>query len=210
MTHSLHRRGSSDSLKNDYVFLSTPAIGFNEAGAAPRFERILEVVYEAEPTNIGSYDTGTVLAGATYEDIREELKDTARIRCVFSDLESVRTVLKKLKEEELGISIVISGLIEELLKVAREVGLCPHTANLSLGIHGRTDRLPSETALQFMTMCGHGMVSAELVEELIEDVKTGRYSPQQAAERMGRPCVCGIFNQHRAEQLLTELANDSS
>lgn len=209
MTHSLHRDGTAESLKNDYVFLSTPAIGFNHEGSAAKFERILEIVYEVGPTNIGSYDTGTVLTGVTFEQIRDELDDCARVRCVFSDLEEIRGVLQRLKEEDLGVSIVISGLIPEILDLAREMELCPHTINLSLGVQGNTDRLPSETVLQFMTMCGHGMVSKNLVEQMIEDVKAGRRSPRKAAERMALPCVCGIFNQKRAEALLTEIAENS-
>ncbi len=206
MTHSLHRRGSRESLKGDYVFLSTPAVGVNHEGCRPKMQRILEIVYQAGPTNIGSYDTGTVLTGVTYEDIRAELDDTGRIRCVFSDLKKVRAVLRRLKSEELGISIVISGLVDEVLQAAAEEGLCPHTANLSLGIHGATEKLPGETILRFMTMCGHGMVSAGIVEQLMDEVKEGKRKPKAAAELMARPCVCGIFNQERAADLLSEIA----
>lgn len=205
MTHSLHRKGRRASLERDYVFLATPAIGVNHVGCRPRLERILEIVYEVKPTNIGSYDTGTVLTGVTYDDIRAEMDDASRIRCVFSDLEDVRTVLRRLKEEDLGISIVISGLIDDVLRVAAEEGLCPHTVNLSLGIHGASEGLPGETVLHFMTMCGHGMISAGIVDRLIEDVKGGRRSAREAAEVMARPCVCGIFNQERAREMLTEI-----
>jgi len=197
-----------ESLKNDYVFLSTPAIGVNDEGAAPKFERILEIVYDAGPTNIGSYDTGTVLTGVTLEDIRREISDQGRIRCVFSDLDRVREVLQQLNEEDLGISIVISGLIDEIVEVAGQVGLCPHSANLSLGVQGNKKRLPNETVLQFTTMCGHGMVSPNLVRKLIEDVKTRRATPKKAAETMALPCVCGIFNQERAEALLTGILEE--
>lgn len=203
MTHSLHRRGHRESLESDYVFLATPAIGVNHVGCHPRLERILEIVYEVGPTNIGSYDTGTVLAGVTYDDIKAALHDASRIRCVFSDLDEVRTILRRLREEDLGISIVISGLIDEVLGVAAEEGLCPHTVNLSLGIHGSSEDLPGESILRLMTMCGHGMISAGIVDQLIEQVKRGHCSPREAAEVMARPCVCGIFNQQRARDLLT-------
>ncbi|MBL7211984.1 MAG: hypothetical protein ISS61_06370 [Desulfobacteraceae bacterium] len=63
--------------------------------------------------------------------------------------------------------------------------------------------------MQFNTMCGHGMVTTGLIEEVIADVKGDRCSPEEGAERLFHPCMCGIFNPHRAAKLLREEATPS-
>lgn len=201
MTHSLHRRGSSASLANDYVILVTPAVGFNDEGAPDKLREALEVVLEAEPANIGSYATGTVFAGATPEEIRQGLWEQPRVRCAFAGREQVKRVLEELKKKDLGLSVTVSGLTDEVLDLAREVGLKPHSINLSLGVWGNTAVLPSEDVLEFVTMCGHGLISRYLVEKAIDLVRRGRRTPEQAARMIAPPCVCGIFNPVRAAEL---------
>ncbi|MBC7338704.1 MAG: hypothetical protein H5U04_02390 [Firmicutes bacterium] len=201
MTHSLHRRGSSASLANDYVILVTPAVGFNDEGAPDKLREALEVVLEAGPANIGSYATGTVFAGATPEEIRKGLWEQPRVRCAFAGREQVKRVLEELKKKDLGLSVTVSGLTDEVLDLAREVGLKPHSINLSLGVWGNTAALPSEDVLEFVTMCGHGLISRYLVEKAIDLVRRGRRTPEQAARMIAPPCVCGIFNPVRAAEL---------
>ena len=43
-------------------------------------------------------------------------------------------------------------------------------------------------------MCGHGMVSHSLAKKMIDWVKEGRRTPEQAAAYMTRFCSCGVFN----------------
>ena len=208
MTHSLHRLGTRQSLENDYVFLATPAIGFNEKGSGCKLKKIVDIVYKAEPVNIGSYEVGTVLAGASVELIREKIADGSRVRCVFSDIEAVQQVVEELVKADLGISIVVSGLVDEIFEMAQRIGLQPHTVNFSSGIQGRVDRLPERPILDLVSMSGHGMVSAAVVERLVGDVLKGRSSPTEAARTMAKPCVCGIFNQQRAEALIGSIVRD--
>ncbi|HWT81320.1 MAG TPA: hypothetical protein VN648_21210 [Candidatus Methylomirabilis sp.] len=52
------------------------------------------------------------------------------------------------------------------------------------------------------TMCGHGMVPANLVEKLIREIKRGKKTVREAALELTRPCHCGIYNPARAERLL--------
>ena len=75
---------------------------------------------------------------------------------------------------------MVSGIIDRVREIAAEIGIDPHMVNLSLGIHGRTDRLPPADIREFTTMCGHGLVSPHLVRDTIRRVKTGK------VERMGR------------------------
>lgn len=53
MTHSLHREGSVEDLKRDYVILITPSIGFNDKGSGERLKRSLKILQEEGVTNIG-------------------------------------------------------------------------------------------------------------------------------------------------------------
>ncbi|MEW6398152.1 MAG: hypothetical protein AB1503_03165, partial [Bacillota bacterium] len=56
--------------------------------------------------------------------------------------------------------------------------------------------------LAITTMCGHHMISAQLVEKTIADVRRGKVKPATAARRLARMCPCGIFNHERAARLL--------
>jgi uncharacterized Zn finger protein len=51
-------------------------------------------------------------------------------------------------------------------------------------------------------MCGHGMVSFNLIRKMIEYVKLRRLTPKKAARIMAKCCECGVFNPARAEMLL--------
>ena len=202
MTHSLHRTGSTESLKNDYVILITPSVGINHKNSKPKLVKILDKILELKPTNIGSYETGTIYSGATIQEIKDQLSETPRVRCCFDDKEKIKELVKYIKDNDFGLSVTVSGLMEEILDFSEELDIKPHSVNLSLGIYGETERLPAEDVLDFITMCGHGMISKKLVQKLIEEVRNGKKTKRKAAEIMAKPCVCGIFNTERAKELL--------
>ncbi|MCX7781903.1 MAG: hypothetical protein N2491_13555 [Negativicutes bacterium] len=201
MTHSLHRRGTPDSLKEDYVLLVTAAADVNHWGSKEKLRQILEVVYAVGPANIGSYDTGTVLAGIKFEEIKAALAEVPRVRCSFSSREKIIEAVRRIKELDLGMSVTVQGPTDDILAWSKELGIKPHSVNLSLDIWGRKEELPSEEVLEFVTMCGHGLISQYLVQKLIDEVKAGKKTPREAAVLAGQPCVCGIYNPDRAENL---------
>ncbi len=208
MTHSLHRRGSACSLKDDFVILVTPAVNVNHVGSGPKLWKVLDIITEVGPNNIGSYETGTIYTGATIEEIRGNMPETPRVRCCFDSKEKMLEVVRRIKEEDLGLSVVLSGLNEDILDMCQELDIKPHSVNYSLGVHGATELLPPEEVLELITMCGHGMISKDLVVKAIEEVKKGKKSPYDAAVMVGQPCVCGIFNVSRAEKLLSKYIQD--
>jgi hypothetical protein len=59
-------------------------------------------------------------------------------------------------------------------------------------------------------MCGHGMVSHSLAKKMIDWVKEGRRTPEQAAACMTRFCSCGVFNPARAARILEQAARGES
>ncbi len=205
MTHSLHRRGSVDSLKDDFVFIARSSVDVNRKGCGPKFHRIRQILHEAGPANAGMMETGENMARGNFVDTwLARTSDDTIIAATFSSREKVKRVLRQLKEEDLGISITISGLISEVFGLAQEVGLKPHTVNLSLGVHGRTDLLPTEETLQVTTMCGHALAATSLARELKAKIRAGGITAKEAARQLAEPCVCGIFNVERAEAMLKD------
>jgi hypothetical protein len=57
-------------------------------------------------------------------------------------------------------------------------------------------------------MCGHGMIAANLVLDVIKKVKSGKITCKAGAKLLSEPCVCGIYNPDRTERLLEEYANE--
>jgi len=207
MTHSLHREGTLDSLERDYAIFVYPARGFNESNSASRVRHLAELIYLAEPSNmIVSSLRRNLYSGVRPEEVLASIKDGARIYSTFNSRAKIKEALLHIQKSDAGISIVVSGLIDRVREIAAELGLNPHTINLSLGIHGRTDRLPPPDLRQFTTMCGHGMVSPSLVRDVIRRVKTGRLNFWEGSLILTGPCTCGIYNPHRSEELLQDLA----
>lgn len=204
MTHSLHRVGAEDTFQDDYVLISRPAMGFNHVGCTPKVQRTLEIIFQEGPTNLGSLTTQENLTlGIDPQAMIAKTEDDSPVMCCFYEREKVVNVLKRLKEEEIGLSVVVTGLIDKVSDICREVGLTPHSVDISLGIHGDTELLPEEEIMCITTMCGHGMIAAGLVEQMKKAVQGGRMPPEVAARILAKPCYCGIFNQKRAENLLS-------
>ncbi len=124
---------------------------------------------------------------------------------MFTEKEKIRKTLARIMEMNEGISIMVSGVIDRVRELAAELGLKPHTMNLSLGIHGRTDRLPPADIRQFTTMCGHGMVSPRLVRDVIRRIKTGKLDLWEGSVVLAGPCTCGIVNPYRSAEMLKDL-----
>ena len=204
MTHSLHRRGNSHNLADDFVLLSMSAKGFNEEGSGEKLRQFLKILLDHGPVNYGDMRTGNRFAKLR-EDIEGNVGDTSIVHGVFNDPAVVSRVLQRLKESDIGISVVVSGIHDTTERCCREAGLEKHTVEHSMGIFGRVDRLPDDEILELTTMCGHGMVPANLVEKLIVEIKKGKKNCEEAGQELARPCHCGIFNPARAAKLLRTL-----
>jgi hypothetical protein len=204
MTHSLHRCGNDESLRKDYVLLCTPAKGVNDQGAAEKLRRILDIVMDVGPCNIGFYGHGSLLTNVSIDEVKKKFHDNSRVRCCFDDREKLKEALKRIKNEDLGLSITVSGLISELKEISNELKIRPHTINVSCGIFGKVDRLPAKEVMEISTMCGHGMISFALVKDVVKRLLEGKLSYNEAIHQLGEPCTCGIFNPSRAHQILKD------
>ena len=207
MTHSLHREGTIESLEKDYCMLIYPARGWNTEGVTPKLQHILELVFLENPSNLlVKMLHKNMYSGVTREEMIDSVSENSRAYCVFNRKESLVNALKAIKAADEGVSIVVSGLIDRVREICAEVGLDPHTINMSLGVHGRTELLPPPDIRQYTTMCGHGMVSPGLIRDAIRRVKTGKLSMWEMSIVLAKPCACGIYNPHRSEELLQQMS----
>jgi hypothetical protein len=208
MTHTLHRLGRERKyLEEDFVVLAMPSKDINHEGSGPKLRRFLEMALKAGAVKIGDCRKGNEYHQKGIDQVLKNVEDRAVVHAVFKDMESLKVLLSAVKEADLGMSVVISGLFDRVEQCCREVGLEKHTVNQSLGRWGRTEKLPPDTILELNTMCGHGMVTASLIEDVAAQVRSGGCTPEEGAERLFRPCMCGVFNPHRAAELLKALAS---
>jgi hypothetical protein len=193
-------------LERDYVLFIYPARGFNYKGSAPKVRRLVELLYASGPVNmIPTSLRRNMYSGVTNEEILDSITvEGTRVYSVFNNREKIKEALIRIKEADEGISIMVSGLTDRVREIAVETGIDPHMINLSLGIHGRTDRLPPADIREFTTMCGHGVVSPYLVRDVIRRVKAGKVSEWEGSLIMAEPCTCGIYNPYRSVELLRE------
>ncbi len=206
MTHSLHREGPLDLLDKEYVLFIYPARGFNYDGSGPKARRLMEMLYTQGPANmLVTSLRRNMYSGVPQEEILGSIKDGSKIYSVFTEKEKIKKTLARIMEMDEGLSIMVSGVIDRVRDLAGELGLKPHTINLSLGIHGRMDHLPPADIRQFTTMCGHGMVSPRLVRDVIRRIKTGKLDFWEGSLILAGPCTCGIYNPERSREMLEDL-----
>jgi len=206
MTNTLHRQGTSESLKNDYVIFAHSAEGITREGSAPKLQEFMKICLKYDPVNIGDGKQGNIHQdNIDIQRLISNQGDGAGAAAVFTDLNTLQKVIEELIKADLGISINISGLLDGVQQCCRNAGIERHSVEHSLGFWDAKDRLPEREILEFNTMCGHGMVSFNLIRKMIEYVKLRRLTPKKAAKIMAKCCECGVFNPLRAEMLLEKI-----
>ncbi len=206
MTHTLHRTGDPAGLSEDYPMLAIRAKGFNDEGNDWRLRKILEIAARHPIVNFSDDKTGSKFTASLDEILNSDKTDLPMVQMVFTNKEDMIRFMKDLKEADLGVSVVASGLFEEIFQCCRKAGLQPHSVHYSLGVHGRVELLPSKEIMDITTMCGHALVSKHLVTKLIADIKAGKATGSSAAETLAKDCICGIFNPVRAAKILDAMA----
>jgi hypothetical protein len=160
MSHSLHRFGTPEDLKDDFCIYARCAREVNW-DAQDKLMKILDIYLSEDFVNFGSSHAGqSYIDGLDTEGCKKSLEHSYGVIMNFAKRSAGEGVLRKLRDEDLGISIVVSGLIDVVVDMARECGLKPHTATLSLGIYGKKSMLPKDDTLKIITMCGHSLISS--------------------------------------------------
>jgi hypothetical protein len=129
MTHSLHRSGDIESLKKDFVWFMYQTKGVNDKNIKPK---ALEFIAAAEA--FGSENWGDVKTGpktrVPVKEIEDKITDKSRLRGVFTRRDQVVGVLKRIKEKNLGQSVVISGVLSEVIPACEEAGCKVHRSTI--------------------------------------------------------------------------------
>jgi len=202
MTHTLHRTGDLVSLREDFPMLTHVARGFNDKNAGPRLKKIAQTM-----TKYTNLHFGDCKVGNKYTMNPAEIMEKLTVGCqvVFKDKKSLVACMKELKEIDQGISVVVSGLFDEVFACCQKAGIKPPLIEFALGIHGNRKKLWPPEILDFITMCGHGLVSGNLVKKMVADIKKKKITVAKAAVELAKPCLCGIFNPDRAAKLLQRM-----
>ncbi len=208
MSHTLHRRACPDEPRDDYVILVMASKAFNKNEAtAEKYKNYLRIFSRHNPVNMGGMHIGhlyTSTAEKIIEAVDKVFPNVPIIHGVFKNREDLVGALKEIKDADMGLSVIVSGLAADVDCCAKEAGLGRHSVSYSLGTWGDTSRLPDEKYLQISSMCGHALISFNLIKKNVDKIKKGQSTPEQAAAELAKPCVCGIFNADRARRLLEE------
>ncbi len=211
MTHTLHRYGTPEELKTDWVVLSICSKGINDVGSGPKMYRFCELAIKNNAVTLGGTKTSEFLEGsreAFLKTVDPGDDSTMAVQATFNTEEDVAQFIKDLKEAELGISVVVSGLTDRVDHICKCAGTPHHMVTNSLGVWGKTDKLPkNEDVLAIITQCGHSMISEQHVLDLAEKIKKGTTTARKAAMELAYDCPCGIVNPDRTERLLNAVAN---
>ena len=217
MTNTLHRYGEAETFRDDYIVFAIPSRGRNDQGCAEKLQAFLRLALKYKPINMGNAKYGALYEPSpdlspTVHWRRKDKRDFQKVinavdgpttvAVVFDNLGAAQKFLAEVKQADLGMSVNISTSVEGAQSCCHAAGLTRHSVEYSLGFQGRLDRLPDRQVLELATMCGHGMVSFNLVKKMIDWVREGRRTPEQACACMARFCSCGIFNPTRAGRIL--------
>ncbi len=225
MTNTLHRYGDPDTLKNDYIVFAIATRKRNDENSVEKLKTFLRLAAQHNPVNMGDATKGGMYQpskslnpivhwhredSARIQEVIEGIDKPTTAAAVFDNLQAVKEFLEDLKKADLGLSINISALTDDANRCCNEVGITRHSVEYSLGFRGTLDKLPDRQVLEITTMCGHGMISAHFAKKMIDWVREGRRTPEEATRYMARFCSCGVFNLVRAKQLLEQVCRSKA
>ncbi|MBM3811624.1 MAG: hypothetical protein FJW20_08295 [Acidimicrobiia bacterium] len=217
MTNTLHRFGNSESFRDDFIVFAIACRGKNEQDALPRLRKFLEMAIPFGPINLGDARNGGALRPSKdlnptahwnrdiqpdFQAVVNGLSHITTVAAVFDDRVKAEEFVKKVKAADLGLSINVSTSVDGADQCCHAAGIARHSVGYSLGFEGKTEKLPNSQVLTLMTMCGHGMIASSLAKKMIDWVKEGRRTPDQAVTYLARFCSCGVFNPSRAKRVL--------
>ena len=217
MTNTLHRFGTAESFQDDYVVFAMCSKGRNDQDGLPKLRRFLEMAVPFSPVNLGDAMNGGALRPSRqmtpashwnrqsepdFQAVIQGLKQPTTVAAVFDNRVAAEDFVKALKLADLGLSINVSTSIDGAEQCCFAAAIPRHSVGYSLGFEGKTEKLPAADVLLLSTMCGHGMISHSLAKKMIDWVKEGRRTPEEAASYLTRFCSCGVFNPARGARIL--------
>jgi hypothetical protein len=222
MTNTLHRYGSAESFYDDYIIFAIPSRGKNDKGSVPKLKQFLEMALPFKPVNLGDALNGGALRPKRnmsptshwkrdmtpdFRGVIDGLTGPTTVAAVFDDRVHAEDFVKAVKAADLGLCINISTSIDGAEQCCHAANQPRHSVGYSLGFEGKTEKLPATQVLALSTMCGHGMISSNLAKKMIDWVKEGRRTPEEAVTYMARFCSCGVYNPARAKRIIEDARN---
>ena len=224
MTNTLHRLGDAESFYDDYIVFAIPSKTNKDPNALPKLHRFLEIALEYKPVNLGDARHGGALRSSKnlgplahwnrdmkpdFQAVIKGLTVPTTCAAVFDNPSAAEQFVKRVKEENFGMSVNISTSIEGAERCCNYACLDRHSVGYSLGFEGKTEKIPNSQVAMLSTMCGLGLISQSLAKKMIDFVKENRRSPEQAVTYLSRFCSCGIFNPARAKRILEDARTNS-
>ena len=222
MTNTLHRYGTAESFDDDFIVFAMACKGpFKQPDALEGLRRFLQIAIEYRPVNLGDARHGGAIRPTRrmnplahwtrdhtpdFQAVVDGLTDVTTCAAVFDNREAAEQFVRRIKEENLGLSVNVSTSIAGAEDCCEHAGIARHSVGYSLGFEGKTDKMPAGQVMMLSTMCGHGMISHSLAKKMIDFVKENRRTPEEAAATLTRFCSCGVFNPARAKRILEDAA----
>jgi hypothetical protein len=224
LTNTLHRYGNSESFRDDYIIFAIPCKGKNDEGALDKLKTFLRICAKHGPANMGNGDFGSrkPVKGLNptvhwsrpetpdFESVISAVQKVGTVAAVFDSREKAESCLADVIAGGLGLSINMSTSVEGAHNAAEHCGIHRHSVEYSLGFFDPHDHLPNSQVLELSTMCGHGMVSFNFARKMLDMVREGRRTPEQAAATLARFCPCGVYNPARAKRLIEDARTHSA
>jgi hypothetical protein len=224
VTNTLHRYGKAESFDDDYIIFAIPCKGKNDEGAIDKLKQFLRICQKHGPANMGNGDCGSYKPSASmdptqhwnrdlnadFEHVIEGVHKTGTCSAVFPSREKAEACLRDVIEADLGLSINMSTSVDGARNAAEHCGIHRHSVEYSLGFADPHDHLPNSQVLELSTMCGHGMVSFNFARKMLDMVREGRRTPDQAVTTLARFCPCGVYNPTRARRILEAARNHTA
>jgi hypothetical protein len=218
MTNTLHRYGLAQSFRDDYILFAIPSKGRNDEGCIPKLKQFLRICLKYQPVNIGNGNRGALTPEKNmgplahwkrdntpyWEAVIDGIDKPGTVSAVFSSEENAAACFKEVADTDFGISINISTSVENARRIGKSCGIKRHSVEYALPFSDPHDHLPNSQILSLSTMCGHGMVSFNMARKMMDMVREGRRTPEQAVNTLTRLCPCGVYNPERAKRLLEE------
>lgn len=222
MTNTLHRYGKADSFKDDYVLFAIPSKGKNDEKCIPKLKQFLRICSRHHPVNMGNGQRGTLAPDKNldprshwhrsvepdFEAVIEGVEKPGTVSAVFDNASDVTECLKEIIEADFGLSVNLSTSVQNAIETAKSCGIRRHSVEYALSLEDPHDHLPNSQILELSTMCGHGMVSFNLARKMLDMVREGRRTPEQAVATLSRFCPCGVYNPERANRILVEACRE--
>lgn len=219
MTNTLHRFGDAESFRDDYVVFAIPARGKTDKGSVPKLKEFLRLALSFKPVNMGDASHGGALRPCqnmdptqhwnrdmtpNFQAVIDGVDTPTTCAAVFDNRVAAEEFLKAVLEADLNLCVNISTSVDGAEQCCNAAGIPRHSLSYSLGFEGKTEMLPASQVMSLSTMCGHGMISHSLAKKMIDWVKEGRRTPEEAVTYMARFCSCGVYNPSRAKRILED------